>query len=115
VTADAILSYLKPLTDKYSFTGRVETSYTGSRYSLEFPLGFSTNGEYQQLPGYSLTNFRAGIQSGDGWSASLFVNNAFNKHAQLENLFQLLEATTSFNRVVTNQPLTAGVDLTYRF
>jgi hypothetical protein len=26
-----------------------------------------------------------------------------------------LEATTSFNRVVTNQPLTAGVDLTYRF
>jgi outer membrane receptor protein involved in Fe transport len=115
VTADVILSYLKPLTDKYSFTGRVETSYTGSRYSLEFPLGFSTNGEYQQLPGYSLTNFRAGIQSGDGWSASLFVNNAFNKHAQLENLFQLLEATTSFNRVVTNQPLTAGVDLTYRF
>jgi outer membrane receptor protein involved in Fe transport len=115
VTADVILSYLKPLTDKYSFTGRVETSYTGSRYSLEFPLGFSTNGEYQQLPGYSLTNFRAGIQSGDGWSATLFVNNAFNKHAQLENLFQLLEATTSFNRVVTNQPLTAGVDLTYRF
>jgi outer membrane receptor protein involved in Fe transport len=115
VTADVILSYLKPLTDKYSFTGRAETSYTGSRYSLEFPLGFSTNGEYQQLPGYSLTNFRAGIQSGDGWSASLFVNNAFNKHAQLENLFQLLEATTSFNRVVTNQPLTAGVDLTYRF
>jgi outer membrane receptor protein involved in Fe transport len=115
VTADVILSYLKPLTDKYSFTGRVETSYTGSRYSLEFPLGFSTNGKYQQLPGYSLTNFRAGIQSGDGWSATLFVNNAFNKHAQLENLFQLLEATTSFNRVVTNQPLTAGVDLTYRF
>jgi outer membrane receptor protein involved in Fe transport len=115
VTADAILSYLKPLTDKYSFTGRVETSYTGARYSLEFPYGFSTNGEYQQLPGYSLTNIRAGIQSGDGWSATLFVNNAFNKHAQLENLFQLLEATTAFNRVVTNQPLTAGIDLSYRF
>ena len=115
VTSDVILSYLKPLTDKYSFTGRVETSYTGSRYSLEFPLGFSTNGEYQQLPGYGLTNFRAGIQSGDGWSATLFVNNAFNKHAQLENLFQLLEATTSFNRVVTNQPLTAGIDLSYHF
>jgi outer membrane receptor protein involved in Fe transport len=115
VTADGILSYLKPLTDKYSFTGRVETSYTGARYSLEFPYGFSTNGEYQQLPGYALTNLRAGIQSGDGWSATLFVNNAFNKHAQLENLFQLLEATTSFNRVVTNQPLTAGVDLNYHF
>jgi outer membrane receptor protein involved in Fe transport len=115
VTGDVILSYLKPLTSKYSFTGRVETSYTGARYSLEFPYGYSTNGEYGQLPGYSLTNIRAGIQSGDGWSATLFVNNALNKHAQLENLFQLLEATTSFNRVVTNQPLTAGIDLNYRF
>ncbi len=115
VTGDIILSYLKPLSDKYSFTGRVETSYTGSRYSLAFPYGYNINGKYLQLPGYSLTNIRAGIQSRDGWSATLFVNNAFNKHAQLENLFQLLEATTAFNRVVTNQPLTAGVDLTYRF
>jgi outer membrane receptor protein involved in Fe transport len=115
LTGDAILSYLKPLTEKYSFTGRIESSYTGSRYSLAFPYGYNINGKYLQLPGYGLTNLRAGIQSGDGWSATLFVNNAFNKHAELENLFQLLEATTSFNRVVTNQPLTAGVDLTYRF
>jgi outer membrane receptor protein involved in Fe transport len=114
-TGDIILSYLKPLTEQYSFTGRLETSYTGSRYSLEFPYGYSTNGEYQQLPGYSLTNIRAGVQSTGGWNATLFVNNVFNKHAQLENLFQLLEATSSFNRVVTNQPLTAGVDLAYRF
>jgi outer membrane receptor protein involved in Fe transport len=115
ITGDIILSYLKPLSGKYSFTGRMETSYTGSRYSLAFPYGYNINGQYLQLPGYSLTNIRTGIQSSDGWSATLFVNNAFNKHAQLENLFQLLEATTAFNRVVTNQPLTAGVDLTYRF
>jgi iron complex outermembrane receptor protein len=115
VTGDVILSYLKPLSAKYSFTGRMETSYTGARYSLEFPLGYNINGKYGQLPGYALTNFRAGIQSSAGWSATAFVNNAFNKHAQLENLFQLLEATTSFNRVVTNQPLTAGVDLAYHF
>jgi iron complex outermembrane receptor protein len=115
VTADAILSYLKPLNDKLSFTGKLETSYTGSRYSLEFPFGYQTNGEYGQLPGYSLTNVRAGIQSSNHWNATLFVNNAFNKHAQLENLFQLLEATTSFNRVVTNQPLTAGIDMSYRY
>ena len=115
VTADVILGYSRALTDRHSFNARLETSYTGSRYSLEFPYGFSTNGAYQQLPGYSLTNLRAGIQSSDGWSATLFVNNVFNKHAQLENLFQLLEATTAFNRVVTNQPLTGGIDLTYRF
>ena len=115
ITTDAILSYLKPLSAKYSFAGRLESSYTGARYSLAFPLGYNINGRYNQLPGYGLTNVRAGVQSGDGWSATLFVNNVLNKHAQLENLFQLLEATTSFNRVVTNQPLTAGIDLTYRF
>jgi len=115
VTGDAILSYLKPLTAHYAFTGRVETSYTGSRYSLAFPYGYQTNGKYIQLPGYALTSIRAGIEARGGWTATLFVNNAFNKHAELENLFQLLEATTSFNRIVTNQPRTAGVDLTYRF
>jgi outer membrane receptor protein involved in Fe transport len=115
VTADIILSYLRPLSSRFSFTARGESSYTGSRYSLAFPIGYNINGRYVQLPGYGLTNLRAGIQAADGWSAMLFVNNAFNKHAQLENLFQELEATTSFNRVVTNQPLTAGVDLTYRF
>ena len=103
------------MSPKYSFTGRLESSYTGARYSLAFPVGYNINGRYNQLPGYGLTNVRAGILSGDGWSATLFVNNALNRHAQLENLFQLLEATTSFNRVVTNQPLTAGIDLTYRF
>jgi iron complex outermembrane receptor protein len=115
LTGDLILSYLKPLTARYTFAGRIETSYTGSRYSLAFPYGYSTNGEYIQLPGYSLTNIRVGIQSGDGWSATLFVNNAFNKHAQLESLFQEDLPSAAFNRIVTNQPLTAGADLNYRF
>jgi outer membrane receptor protein involved in Fe transport len=67
------------------------------------------------LPAYDLTNIRAGIQSRDGWGAALFVNNLFNKHAQLESLFQEDLPSAAFNRIVTNQPLTAGVDLTYRF
>jgi hypothetical protein len=33
----------------------------------------------------------------------------------LESLFQLNEATTAFNRIVTNQPLTAGADISFRF
>jgi outer membrane receptor protein involved in Fe transport len=115
VTADVILTYDRDITEKYRFTARAETSYVGQRYSLAFPYGYSLNGEYIPLPGYSLTNLRAGIQSTDGWGAAVFVNNLFNEHAQLESLFQETLPSASFNRIVTNQPLTAGVDLTYRF
>jgi hypothetical protein len=72
------------------------------------------NGEYIQLPSYALTNIRAGTQSSSGWAAALFANNLFNKQAQLESLWQETLPSASFNRIVTNQPLTVGIDLTYR-
>jgi iron complex outermembrane receptor protein len=74
------------------------------------------SGEYSQLPGYELTNFRMGIASQQNeWSVSLFVNNAFNKQASLEFLYSETQPSAAFNRVVSNQPLTGGVDITYRF
>ncbi|THD61285.1 TonB-dependent receptor [Phenylobacterium sp.] len=115
VNGNVGLSYSKDLTAKYAFNARIESAYVGQRYSLAFPFGFSLNGKYVPLPGYDLTNLRAGITSTDGWGAAVFANNIFNKHAQLESLFQETLPSASFNRIVTNQPLTAGVDLTYRF
>ncbi len=115
INGDVVLAYETDLTDKYTFKAQIENTYTGSRYSLAFGNGFAVNGQYIKLPGYDLTNIRFGIESDDNWEASLFVNNLTNTHAQLENLFQLNEATTTFNRVVTNQPLTGGIDVTYHF
>ncbi len=109
------LSYDKELTDKYTLKARIESSYTGSHYSLAFGNGFEANGQYIRLPGYEITNIRVGLQSAEGWSAALFVNNLTNTHAQLESLFQQNEATSSFNRIATNQPLTGGVDFSYHF
>jgi iron complex outermembrane recepter protein len=111
----AILSYSKPLNDTYKFMAKVENSYTGSRYSLAFPVPDNAIGAYEKLAGYDLTNIRVAILSTQGWSASLFANNVFDKHAQLENLYTENLASAAFNEVVTNQPLTVGVDLTYRF
>ena len=93
----------------------MESNYSGSHYSLAFPNFYEINGEYIKLPGYDLTNIRVGLQSSAGWGATLFVKNVGNTHAQLESLFQLNEASSAFNRIVTNQPLTAGIDLTYRY
>jgi iron complex outermembrane recepter protein len=111
----AILSYSKPLNDTYTFTAKLENSYTGQRYSLAFPVPFNSFGAYEPLAGYDLTNIRAGVQSSHGWSVAVFVDNLFNKHAQLENLYTENLASAAFNEVVTNQPLTGGIDLSFRY
>lgn len=115
VTGDASLTYENALTDKYTFLARLESSYVGQRFSLAFPVGHTLNGAYTPLPGYDLTNIRFGIQSRDGWSTSLFVNNIFNTKAQLENLLQETLPSAAYNRILTNQPLTGGIDISYRF
>jgi len=109
------INYSKPLSAAYTFTARLENSYTGPRYSIYFSDPYEFSGTYRQMPGYDLVNIRAGIKSGDKWSATAFVNNLSNKHAQLESMFTENEPQPSFTRIETNQPLTAGVDLTFKF
>jgi outer membrane receptor protein involved in Fe transport len=115
VNGTASLSYSTPIGDSYTFTARLENPYTGSRYSIYFSDPYEFTGTYKQMPAYDLINFRVGFKLRDTWSATLFVNNLTNKHAQLESMFTENEPQPSFTRIETNQPLTAGVDLTYRF
>ncbi len=115
VSGTVALNYSLPLNEAYVFTARLENSYTGPRYSIFFSDPYEFTGTYRQLPGYALVNLRSGIKFHDKWSATAFVNNLTNKHAQLESMFTENEPQPSFTRIETNQPLTAGVDLTYRF
>jgi outer membrane receptor protein involved in Fe transport len=109
------LNYSKPFGNGYTFTARVENSYTGSKYSIFFSNPYEFVGTYRQLPGYDLVNLRSGVKFHDRWSATAFINNLTNKHAQLESMFTENEPQPSFTRIETNQPLTGGVDLTYKF
>jgi outer membrane receptor protein involved in Fe transport len=111
----ASLSYSRPFGGSYTFTARLENSYTGPRYSIAFPNPDEFVGTYIHLPGYDLVNARAGIKFHDKWSASVFVKNLTNKQAKLESMFTENEPQPDFTRYITNQPLTAGVDLTYAF
>jgi outer membrane receptor protein involved in Fe transport len=113
-TGDAVLTYARPISPTLTLNALAENAFVGPRYSLAFPYGFTTNGEYIQLPSYDLTNFRIGVTSSHGWKVEAFVNNAFNKHAQLESLFQECLPSAAFNRIVTNQPLTAGINLSLK-
>jgi iron complex outermembrane recepter protein len=115
VNGTAALSYSKQLGSSCIFTARMENSYTGSRYSIFFSNPFEFTGTYRQLPGYDLINVRAGVKFHDKWGVTAFINNLANKRAQLESMFTENEPQPSFTRIETNQPLTAGLDLNYRF
>ncbi|HXM04958.1 MAG TPA: TonB-dependent receptor [Chthoniobacterales bacterium] len=111
----AILSYTKELTGTYTFTAKLVNSYTGVRYSLDFPTQNEATGAYVPMPAYDLTNIRVGVKFRDTWTATVFADNVFNQHAKLESMFTENLPTTPFTRIETNQPLTAGIDLTYAY
>ena len=113
-TGNVNLTYEHALGDKYMLNARIESTYVDKRYDLTFPPGFGT-GELTPLSSYDLTNVRVGVRSEAGWGVALFVNNVANKQASLENMTELTLTNASFNRVITSQPRTAGVDLTYAF
>ena len=112
--ANLSVTYEKELSDGYRFTAGLDNGYVGSRYTLSFLYPYQSTGHYVKLPSYDLTNLRVGIESSRGWGISAFVTNLTNKHAALENMFQETEPSAAFSRVMTNQPLTAGFNLTYK-
>jgi len=87
VNGTVSLSYSTPFGGSYTFTSRLENSYAGSRYSIYFSDPYEFTGTYQQMPAYDLINFRLGVKLRDIWSATSFVSNLTNKHAQLESVF----------------------------
>jgi outer membrane receptor protein involved in Fe transport len=110
-----ILNYSRRINDDFNFTAKLENTYTARRYSLAFPEPNTPYGQYVPMAAYDLTNMRAGIKYRDTWTATLFIDNMFNKHAQLESLYPENLGSAAFNRVITNQPLTAGVDVSFKY
>ena len=104
-TGAASLSYRHPLTDSMHFTSRVDYTYMCSRIDTTFQPNY--------LPSYDLTNIRAGLEN-DHWTAVLFVDNVANKLAKLSNTPAINVSVGTFNRTVVAQPLTFGIDVSYR-
>jgi iron complex outermembrane receptor protein len=111
------LAYVQDVAMGMTASARINFNFVGSRDELTLlasPSGPGGLPGYQSLPSYGLTDLRFSL-SRDKWTASLFVTNLADKHAELGflniNSFNLY----SYNRVVTNQPRTIGVDLTARY
>jgi iron complex outermembrane receptor protein len=105
LTAAASLAYRHGITDKLSLIGRIDNNYVGSR--------IDTTSQANYLPAYDLTNIRAGVE-GSNWTAMLFANNVTNRVALLTNSPAINVNVPTFNRTAMSQPLTFGIDLTYK-
>jgi iron complex outermembrane recepter protein len=105
-TSSQSLTYRHGVFDRLILTARVENDYVGARTDATYLVN--------QLPAYDLTSLRVGLED-ERWSTALFVTNAFNKRALLNNITQIGINVPTFNRVAVSQPLTIGVDINYRF
>jgi outer membrane receptor protein involved in Fe transport len=105
LTASGSLAYRHGITDSLALIGRVDNNYVGSR--------IDTTAQANYLPAYDLTNIRAGVESSN-WTAVLFVNNVTNRVALLTNSPAINVNVPTFNRTAMEQPLTFGIDVSYR-
>jgi outer membrane receptor protein involved in Fe transport len=117
VTSAATIRWRHQLTDDLGLMGSLEGDYVGNR--TDAPYGetitlININSYLVHLPAYGLMNARFGF-TGAQWSATLFVNNLTNKEVLLDPQPQINLQTAAFTRYLVNQPLTGGLDLTFKF
>ena len=105
-TSSASLAYRRNIGSDLAFTARIENNYVDGHIDV--------TSQVNHLPSYDLTNLRVGFE-GNRWKAVLFASNLFNQRALLSNTSQQINLTVPiFNRIAVSQPLTIGIDLSYR-
>jgi len=121
-TGSVVLQWKHTLKNGLSMYSSLEENYVGTRISE--PVGVTAtvlniNQVLVHLPVYNIVNFRFGISgeanAGATWTAALFVNNLTNTQALLDPQPNQGVQTAAFQRYSITQPLTAGLDVTYRF
>jgi outer membrane receptor protein involved in Fe transport len=106
LTLSGSLAYRHPISDNVGFLARIDNDYVGSR--------IDTTAQANYLPAYDLTNLRAGFE-GANWTIAAFVNNATNRLALLTNASAINVNVPTFNRTAMEQPLTFGIDFSFKF
>jgi iron complex outermembrane recepter protein len=107
-TASGALTYFFPI--RAGWQASVRGSYDWTDGLIE-PVIVVPSGK---LPPHGFANLRATVFN-DRWTVALFVNNLTNKHAELEGASVVVVPVPSLTRYVTNQPLTAGIDVNVKF
>jgi iron complex outermembrane recepter protein len=119
-SGSAVLQWKRNLANGSTVFSSLEDDYVGARTDLPFGVTATLLTMDQllvHLPSYNLLNLRLGVkgkQDGGGrWSAALFVKNLTNKRVLIDPQPQVALQTAAYDRYVVNQPLTAGIDISY--
>jgi outer membrane receptor protein involved in Fe transport len=106
-TSSTSVEYTRPISNRWAFTSQLTYNYVDTRVD-------ATYSPMNHVPAYSLVNIRAGIDN-NVWGVTLFVDNLFDKTAWITDAPTQSVNTPMFNRVATNQPLTAGIRVHYKY
>jgi iron complex outermembrane receptor protein len=104
-TETTSIVYRHPISDDYAVVLRGTNEYTGTMTDVTF---------YQNIvPSRDIVKIRGGWASDRKVSLFLFMDNVFDKRANLGDPEEISFFVPALNRVVTNQPRTFGVELNY--
>ena len=104
-TAMTSLVFRRPINDSYALAARASNVLIAPSKVLTYALN--------EIPGYDIVNFRVGLDA-PRWSTFIYVDNAADKRAFLDNIPNYFLNTPSLNRVATNQPRTIGLALEFK-
>jgi iron complex outermembrane recepter protein len=101
----ASTEYDRPLAAATSGYIRADFSSVSHQYN-----NFNPTSIYYERAGYSLANLRLGVKH-KFWDAALFIDNAFNKHAETALPLSYAVDLADTRRVSLNRPRTIGIEL----
>jgi iron complex outermembrane recepter protein len=93
------------ISDDYDLVVRGTNEYVGTMTDITYTLN--------QVPSRDIVKARVGWVSDRKVSAYLFVDNIFDKRADLGDPEEISFFVPALNRVMTNQPRTIGLELSY--
>ncbi len=104
-TETTSLVYRHPITDDYDILIRATNEYIGTMTDVTETLNL--------VPSRDIVRARVGWVSDRKVSAYLFIDNVFDKRADLGDPEEISFFVPALNRVMTNQPRTVGLELSY--
>jgi outer membrane receptor protein involved in Fe transport len=104
-TETTSIIYRHPISDDYDILVRATNEYIGTMTDVTYYLN--------QVPARDIVRARVGWVSDRKVSAYLFVDNLFDKRADLGDPEEISFFVPALNRVMTNQPRTIGLELSY--
>ena len=108
-TANASLSYNRPITNAWNLIGELDYSYVGSSYSSSNTTDLS-----RKRPAYRLLDARLGFSNGPT-ELAIVGKNLTNEVTSLGDNRSIAAEVPGRPRLFINQPLTVGVEVIHHF